>query len=623
MSTLKIAKIRHYLNTYKMIETQKQIKAFDYASVKQRVMQLELLQELEFLLKLLDKPEQFISEFKKRCLDRSWDETHSIGFHQEPDSLINRLYKKTAYIYFEPQTIQELLTILLPEVKQCLTVRLSDDYEGSYKEAFNNGFKPIIEVQNLNEVPGIPIETELYHYIICDNLLLDTRDIAHFSLGSHCQFREWLLNNKLKKLADALYQHNQYFRRLKEDMDFYENKGITPRKALEQLIQGLLLGGSNMTGSEIASSSATVAISRFMNYLESLPTQVQDYLKQHKGQRYTLDDVIEKALKVDHCVETAAVYLREIEQSCHSIPIWNTTHLTKLETLRSLQNNYKTTHGISTLKEESTSTLLPEKFILQTIESITLNDYSDLIPLFLNFPLQWYALLLNHMRFKEPAKAIMMLIQGISEKVFNQDQRQALGMAIANLPEKQRLEMLSLITEMLCSSIGSAESMNTFLQCFPIEFQLQLINTTIEDKNLLLNWGEKNSLVLKAFLELLPEDKRLAIVKSRNQFGETILHIATYTPKLLKILLEILPERQRFEAVNSENKYKETVLDYAEYTPESLEIILKLLAGHHKTKAIGDARPNPYSFFASCIIKSFVPVFMSFHKSMEAHIDEP
>ena len=92
----------------------------DYASLKENIIQLELQQELTELRRMLDSPETFVEEFKKRCLWRAQDTENTIPYSEMPESPTNRIYWQIAELLFAPLTMQEMLAIILPTVKKQL-----------------------------------------------------------------------------------------------------------------------------------------------------------------------------------------------------------------------------------------------------------------------------------------------------------------------------------------------------------------------------------------------------------------------------------------------------------------------------------------------------------------------
>jgi hypothetical protein len=413
----------------------------DYASVKHRMLELELQRELQFLTELLNKSEQFTEAFLKRCQQRASDDTDSLGFHQEPFSATNCLYWQIADLCFTPSTMQEMMSILLPNVRHRVAIELSENV--TIQEMREGRHQPEIKIeQGLASLTQKPKHSELAHYVIAEGCFLDVRDIIDFPLGTHSLLRKNLLDTstpsanplvRLDKLVQPLSVHNQFFRILQEDLDYYKNKGITPKSALEQLIQGLLLGGQRMTKSEYANATATMAVHRFIQYLEGLPEKVQQSLKESKGNHYSLDDVIKHQLvktdlKEGTCVETAAGNLREILEAQKTNPLWTKPAAISPKDLKKLQDKYnKNSEAKPTEKEEFKLLSLPEHLLNQALVGIAPNNDSELIFLFLNFPTQWYGLLITHLMLNHPFR---LLTKGIRQGFFSPEQRQALGKAI-------------------------------------------------------------------------------------------------------------------------------------------------------------------------------------------------
>ncbi|SNV07849.1 Ankyrin repeat protein [Legionella waltersii] len=638
MCTEKIETIRKRLNETSEIANTPLVEAHNYASVKQRVLQLELQSELHYLTQLIEEPLLFEERFKQRCQERFIHEKEHIGFRQEPLSATNSLYWNIAQIYFEPKSMQEMLAILLPKVKKQLTVNLSEDYQGKYKEAFNQGLKPIVNTQTLDSLQEKPDHAELAHFVLYEDLLLDTRDLAHFPLGSHCQFREQLLNpttpvrsNKpTSQLLNPLYQHNNDLRVLQEDMSIFENKGITPKKALEQLIQGLLLGGERMTGSEMASTSAEEALARFMRYLKSLPEQVQHDLKQSKGQRWSLGDVIENELEKGSCVETAALHLGEITQACQNNPLWNNPVAISTKGLKQLQDKYRKSTGLSTHKEESTQLELPEKYIEQAFQDIEPKNHFEFISLIVNISPQWYGLLFKNVRLKDPNTALELVAQCIMQGMFTQDQQKALTEVVKShyFPQNSNANLFgymewAVLAGDLTLLEEAAEVIINYIQSFPQNQRLEVIthgnrdetilhlavNVPLFLKDILLSLSEEERLSaalvknrdeiklieaaaysdiqsLRVFLEVLTEQQRLEAILSKNALGWNLLHKVATQPDALKTILEFLSKDQLAQVVNKQTITGETVLTLVAQSPELVKLILQRLPDNQRLEAL-------------------------------------
>lgn len=108
-----------------------------------------------------------------------------------------------------------------------------------------------------------------------------------------------------------LYDHNTDFASLEADLSLFNSAGITPKEAIEQLIQGLWLGSTKFTDSKIATKEATEAVSRFFNYLEALPQEIQEELKALRyDANHTLDYILNNKIKQGECVEETALCLQ-------------------------------------------------------------------------------------------------------------------------------------------------------------------------------------------------------------------------------------------------------------------------------------------------------------------------
>lgn len=76
---------------------------------------------------MLESPESFEQAFKVRCSLREIHTQETFSFKILPESPANELYWKIAQLLFTPQTMQEMLSILLPSVNTHLQVTIPDE----------------------------------------------------------------------------------------------------------------------------------------------------------------------------------------------------------------------------------------------------------------------------------------------------------------------------------------------------------------------------------------------------------------------------------------------------------------------------------------------------------------
>ncbi|MBA3536537.1 MAG: hypothetical protein H0T84_08005 [Tatlockia sp.] len=279
---------------------------YDYTSLRECILQVELKQEIEALEDMLLDNSNFEENFKKRCTLREKDLEKSIPIHLMPKSATNELYWKIADLVFQPETMQDMLEIVLPSAQKQLKVDLD------YASGIHNP-TPILELSdNLNEFKKHKPTMDVFiHYIDADGILFDARGIDCFPLRQQAALQS-LLSEKHPLLCTRLYEHNAKLQGLALDILTLNHKGITPKAAIEQLIKGLTLGGEKMTGQPFAGKSAKEAVDRFFAWFNALPPIVQEQLRAFEGDDTNLGDIIDNELGKGTCVETAATHLNSI-----------------------------------------------------------------------------------------------------------------------------------------------------------------------------------------------------------------------------------------------------------------------------------------------------------------------
>ncbi|KTD77150.1 hypothetical protein [Legionella waltersii] len=556
----------------------------DYASVKQRMLELELQGELEYLTKLLEEPEHFAEEFLKSCQDRAKDDTHSLGFHQEPLSATNSLYWQIAELCFAPSTMQEMLSILLPTVRYRVAIRLSDYV--TKQEMRENRHQPEIKLEEgLASLTQKPVHSELAHYVIAEGCLLDVRDVIHFPLGTHSLLRKSLLDGspssanplvRLDKLVQPLLEHNEFFRGLKYDLDCYEHKGIIPMRALEQLIQGLLLGSTHMTRSEYANATATLAVQRFIEYLEGLPEKVQQDLRKSKGDFYSLDDVIKRELVKDSCVETAAGHLNKILKAQKTNPLWTKPAAISPIDLKKLHDKYnKHSEEKPTEKEECKLLSLPEQLLNQALQGIAPKNYSELVFLFLNFPTQWYGLLLTHLM---PQKPQNVLTQAIRQGYFSPEQQQALVKAI--LKQLQKRDAAN-DGQAIFNWAQSTHDEGIIEQALEIIFLNELCRDQFYDQPLWHRLIKDHPLLLPSVFKRLPSNLLERMFKQKKEGYNALMLAVLHQPDAISDLLTVIekfPQRTQEEIFTQTDDFGNNALMLAiPAHPEAIHRFIKLI----------------------------------------------
>ena len=407
--------------------------AHELASLRDIILKLELKQEIQILRTMLQASNDLSSfqpKFKQRCLERLQDTARNISFKDMPESYSNCLYWEIALKVFKPQTMKEMLAILLDEglihlhVEIALPANLSLNKKDRHKHP-----EPMLRLnKNLDAFAKAPPALEAFtHYVIADNFILNITDIEDFRLYWHDKLKK-LLDEQHPKVSMKLYSHNDSLQMLVNDILVLNNKGITPKIAIEQLIQAFILGGEHISGSKFASKGAEKARERFLIYFYGLPADLQKQLRSLKADNCELGRIIDEELERGQCVETAASNLKRILDKNSTHVLLNTPPAMTEDDLAKLQAQYDATQGnlLNCKKDSLIQFTFPAELTKQAIQEIVLNDIESLVFLLLNFPPTFYDTLWEHVRLNLNGKLISNIFM---LGFFSGEQRRALANA--------------------------------------------------------------------------------------------------------------------------------------------------------------------------------------------------
>ena len=336
------------LTYFKEIASQEEsFQPYDCQTLKQRIVTIELAQELSFLNSLVDKCAHdlpsFEEGFKARCKQRAEGDVPAIGFASMPHSITNELYWKITEILFEPKTMAAFLNILMPATVNhlCLSFPETIPDGQSLKKLSQEGIEPILELkEDLNALEQEKSFDRLSQFLISGTIIFDVRSIEELPLQVHAKLYA-ALHKSHPKICAELYEHNHPLRVLRGAIHTYQNKGKTPKEAIEELIKGLTLGGETMTGKEEASVLALAAIVDFFGFLNEQPEEIKMQLLQARSGVLSLEHVIENEIKKGKCIETSAFKLRQIIEANHNNPFFNKPVQMNQQMLRQLKKKFK------------------------------------------------------------------------------------------------------------------------------------------------------------------------------------------------------------------------------------------------------------------------------------------
>lgn len=603
----------------------------DFASLRETIVTIELEREIRALWAMLNMGE-FEEQFKIRCAWRAVTPEQCISFDQMPESNTNKLYWDIACLVFGPATMEEILPIVLGNDELIhLSVSFSDHLS---KEALsvkaNERYKflelVLKEVDHLNDLTETPTIEALTHYVLCQGMIFNVAEIANYPLHFHAKLQHQL-NTKYPALANTLYSHNEALHTLDCDILLLNNNGITPKAALEQFIQGLVLGGTRMTGTEYASTSSDEAFKRFFAYFNALSLEMQEQLKALEGDTKNLGSIIDVDLATGQCVETTADYLKQIIEKNTHHPLLNSPPEMTSDELQQLERNYKYSRGKTILNSKKESLLgfeLPASLTQKAIKRIAPENIDKLIDLLLSFPPTLYNTFWEHVTLINAEEDLEELAN--SMEFFNQEQRQALAEAMVIHYERFGLREsilfwaiktndLDIIYEVLKSipnnnilaqrlaavkmpddygwtilhhAADDPELLEVILELLRKDQRLAAIQVLAENikGTTVLHLAVNNLESFETILALLPKKDRLPALQLADEDGNTLLHQAAGNPKFFKALLELLPVNDKLTALRLTDKNGDTVLHQAAGNPKFLKAILGLLLENQRLIAL-------------------------------------
>lgn len=498
-----------------------------FASVVDSIIVLEFKQELVALRAMLLNIETFEEQFKQRCNWRAVATDQAIPFSAMPESITNKLYWTIADLVFKPATMKNMLNIILPDTKVHIKIPFpKSNSVGLNSDEFRNYMRriePALEPSNgLDELTDLPSISALSHYIFSGDMFFDARDIERLSLRHHAKIQRDFQTN-YPQLAENLYVHNSKLQTLANDILTLNNKGITPKTAIEQLIQGFITGGSQRTGSRFASQSAEEARKRFFDYFNALTSETKKSLRALKSDNKSLGRLIDEVLEKGHCVETTAIWLTQFLKDNSHDPLLNSPPRITRENLKILENKYRVTELLDSKKDSVQTPALPAQLTKKAIQSIAPKTHEEWIFLLLNFPPAFYDDLWHYVSFVDANQQLISFAARLKQGFFNLEHRHLL---------------IKVITK--------------YYQRFNLEESILFWTARLNDPKLVYET-----------LASWPKHQRLEVIRMINKFGNTVLHLVACDLEPLSALLTLLPEYQRLDAITVRSKYGHKVIHYS------------------------------------------------------------
>ncbi|MFA6302259.1 MAG: hypothetical protein WC627_03890 [Legionella sp.] len=583
----------------------------DFATLREYVLRLELVEELNFLTNILNHPNSFADEFKKRCAWRLQNPDKAISLLDMPNSITNQLYWDIADIVFKPKSMCDMLAIVLESVHNYLDVNLYNQFLPNSKRV--HAIRPDVRLlPNLFDLREAPSIEQFANYVLDEDTLLDVRALQYYSLPNHAHLQE-ILKKRFPELAKKLYWHNASLKTLDDDIFIYMNKGLTAKVALNLLIQDFALGGSHITGSEYAGKIADAAYKRFFGIYNALSNESKLQLRALKANNKTLGSVIDEELELGLCVETTAGFLAQIVQKNKDNAVLNQPLALSLADLKDLENKYSANtqeHRLfDTKKDGLFIEHLPNKFVVVAIENLGPLTIDSLTGLLLNFPTNLYLVLFQHLTLIEVHDNLLVLANVVALRFFNEEQRHKLAAAMAAtfsrftrvypflvwamktqdpifLQEALTFYPEQDLSHKLQQPIGNepsvmhwaAEKPEILALIFKLigsdEEKTRLILLVNDNGDSVLHRAATNSVALKMMLPFIPEPILLEVFDKVNHFGDTVLHKSTNDYDSLVVSLDLYPAPDQLVAVKRVNGFKSSVLHRAAHDIRSLALIL-------------------------------------------------
>ncbi|KTC96218.1 ankyrin repeat domain-containing protein [Legionella feeleii] len=553
----------------------------NYSSLKTQTIQQELRDEIEALIKLFGEGlETFRQGFLDRCKHRAEQNAGTcLSLFAMPDGECNQLYWQIAECLFEPKTMGDMLRLLLPDNTMLISYEVTEENrQQSLRERVKN---PVFhfEAKNLACLTQEPSRTALSQFAVSGGQLFDVTDLVQWEFTTHTKFFN-SFSQQYPELAEALYQHNEAFKKLRQHL-LAVSKGQSPREVIKEFIQQLLLGGETLTGEAYASLEAQTAVTDFFGYLESLPDSLKEGLLELETPSDISLDYVCEHLKAENCVEQAAAYLQEILNNKENAATLDTRPDLSPEQLQGIHKSYGKSHALSSVSDSPTA--LPLNYLKKNLEALVIDDMHVLLDLLLAFPPGYYPMLFKYAQISCDATSLGdMMASGI----FLGEQLTALNQAFIDNMEKCGGFSVCLqfalhynndeLVKHLFSLLAQKEQ--------PAIFLIEQLGGFSESVRIAI--AHKNYDLLKLILTSLPLEERLAaLVEAKLADGTPMLAFATVRmPSQFHWILELLPEEHRLTAITL-TAGNPTVL-YLTADPETIATTLSLLPEKDRLTAL-------------------------------------
>lgn len=617
-------RIQLVLDEYKSLVRAEEIAPVDYHSLKNSIINKELIDSIKQIESILiDAPDTFFEQFKAYCHQRALENKNScLSLMAMPEGSTNRLFWTIAEILITPQNLGQMLEILNPLLTAILSYELrplaasSSFFPKERRDALINA-QPELVLKPVNTLEMAATISELSSIIMHEDLSFDLRDIQELSFTQHQSIFQ-LLQEQQPSLSAVIYNHNESLRSLRENLDTVAKRGVSPFNKLKFLVQQLRMGGTSITGAQLASPSAAMAFNQFINYYTKLPPPLAEQLGSvsTKTNDSSLNMVIDN-LNNEGCVESAADLIEDILSNPTNQTILHSKPYFSVEQEKAITAVYGR-HNPLIMGFDNQQLLLPLSKMQVFIEQIKIETEDEFLTSLISFPSLLYTELLRHaqINYSSLLKRIGYLLE---EKVFNQEQLQALNNALLNnmgtiggvtklVLFALKFKQFDLLKQTLISiespqwailfkeqsrwlvlkyATKTLQGIKLLIEHLPTEWRSELFqkdSSTIYDL-LLYNIDYTDSI---AFILSLysPNDCQYMISHKPSETFISLLHFSTQNPKVLKLFLELYPKTKRNELIFMKDGYGVNVAHYASSDPASLAVMEQLVDRDEFTQAL-------------------------------------
>jgi hypothetical protein len=583
MEKRKIKQVKTLLNTYRQWLVVQDIPSpYDYPSLKEKVLISELNEALEYFNGAIRVPKTFDKKFKTYCQRRNRrnDDT-CLSYAAMPYGVTNQLCWQLAKLVFNSETLGEMLAILMPVIKQVVSLSLTDDYPGATKsemKAFLANPKLQLNFQSLQTLTSnIGQSSCLNEYVITDDTIFKISDIARFPFAMQQQLY-MKFKQQTPALFEKLYSYNPMLVSLYSDICHVEYNGLNGYQALERLIKGLLLGGEKLTGQPWATIESLHAFMEFVQYWDMLPVPLKTQLSQLTGtSKKNLQDIIDDLERGD-CVETAAINLGKIIANKKNHKTLTQNPLLSEEKINSIKKKYKMIAkrgGLDTVGSDK-GYKIPGYWLSKHLAKITIHSAGQLINLLIAFHCDYYEALIEFATINLNRHELFILGEMIGSGIFNKEQTDRLLTLIAGNTAtfgdlKHVLFLAAMTKDMSFFKI-------IYRQLKENKDYIEALNQRDKDGNTLLHLLVDDNEIIKTILSLLPNDKtRFDIVSHKNDDGDNLFHLASSNIDSCKAIVESFSDIKLLaELMNTKDGDDDTMFMLGLLNPQVFALLLSI-----------------------------------------------